>query len=360
MSALKNIIGPKYKPTPRQADLKSFKSPINKEVIDKGLVLYFPGPFSFTGEDSCEFQVHGSIAVISAMLEALGQVPGLRQASPGEFTKRAFFGGKLDLIEVDGLADLIHSETEAQRKQALLQSNGTLSKLYHNWRKRLIRCVAHLEAFIDFSEDENIEDDVVVQLNSELKKIRKEIVAHLNDARKGELIRDGIRTVIIGEPNVGKSSFMNLICQRSISIVTDIAGTTRDIVETTYNISGFPVIFSDTAGLRNDTKDIVEKEGIERAKERMTTADLILLMVDARKLKNVTDINEFKEKFLEKLEIAEMEETKIEVIANKIDLLEKDEIDKLKCLEGVQCLSCTEDINLKVVLDNLSNTLEQL
>lgn len=360
MCALKSIVGPKYNPTPRHADLRSFKSPMNDEIIDKGLVLWFPGPFSFTGEDSCEFQVHGSIAVISAMLDALGGVPGLRQAKPGEFTKRAFFGGKLDLTEVDGLADLIHSETEAQRKQALLQSNGSLSKMYHNWRKRLIRCIAHLEAFIDFSEDDNIEDNVIIELNKELRKVKKEIKVHLDDSRRGELIRDGIRTVIVGEPNVGKSSFMNLVCQRNVSIVTDIAGTTRDLIETTYNIAGFPVIFTDTAGLRRETNDVVEKEGMDRAKSSMTTADLILLMVDAKDLRGIVDIDDFKNKYLKKLNVEGIEETRIQIVANKIDLLAPKDIDRMRNIPGVQFVSCKEETNLKGMLDDLADLFSDM
>lgn len=361
MLALKSIVGPKYDPKPRHADLRSFKNPLNDELIDKGLVLWFPGPFSFTGEDSCEFQVHGSIAVISAMLDALGRVNGLRQAKPGEFTKRAFFGGKLDLIEVDGLADLIHSETEAQRKQALLQSNGALSKLYHNWRKRMIRCIAHLEAFIDFSEDENIEDGVIIQLNKELRKVRKEIKSHLDDSRRGELVRDGIRTVIVGEPNVGKSSFMNLVCQRNVSIVTDIAGTTRDLIETTYNIAGYPVIFTDTAGLRRETKDVIEKEGMDRAMQSMTTADLILLMVDARDLRGVTAIDDFKKKLLKKLNVEGLQGTRIQIVANKIDLLDGCEMERMrKNIGGVQLVSCKEETNLRAVLEDLTGLLSDM
>ncbi|XP_058984176.1 tRNA modification GTPase GTPBP3, mitochondrial isoform X2 [Musca domestica] len=186
----------------RFAHLKALYHPKTNEMIDKALVLWFPGPSSFTGEDCCEFQVHGSLAVISAMFDALSQIPGLRPAKPGEFTKRAFFGNKLDLTEVEGLADLIHAETEAQRKQALQQSNGSLSRLYDKWRKCLIRCAAHLEAYIDFGEDENIEDDVIFQLSKELINVQKEINAHLNDQRQGEMLRDGVRTCIIGAPNV--------------------------------------------------------------------------------------------------------------------------------------------------------------
>lgn len=360
MTCLKSIVGPKYNPKPRHADLRSFKNPLNDELIDKGLCLWFPGPFSFTGEDSCEFQVHGSIAVISAMLDALGRVPGLRQATAGEFTKRAFFGGKLDLTEVDGLADLIHSETECQRKQALLQSNGSLSRLYHNWRKRMIRCIAHLEAFIDFSEDENIEDNVIVELNKELRKMKKEIRSHLDDSRRGELVRDGIRTVIVGEPNVGKSSFMNLVCQRNVSIVTDIAGTTRDLIETTYNISGFPVIFTDTAGLRRETNDVVEKEGIERAIGSMTTADLILLMVDSKDLRGVTELDGFKKKLLKKLKVGELEGTRIQVVANKIDLLTLRELERMRSVPGLQLVSCKEETNVKGMLEDLTGLFSDM
>ncbi|XP_067642596.1 tRNA modification GTPase GTPBP3, mitochondrial [Eurosta solidaginis] len=348
--ALQTLISPKYEPKARHAYLKSFYHPQTKEVIDKGLVLWFPGPYSFTGEDSCEFQVHGSLAVIAAMLDALGRIPGLRPAGAGEFTKRAFYGGKLDLTEVEGLADLIHSETEAQRKQAMLQSSGTLSRLYDNWRKHLISCAAHLEAYIDFAEEENIEDDVVQKLNKELRLLISEIRDHLNDQRQGEMLRNGVRTAIIGAPNVGKSSFLNMICQREVAIVTPMAGTTRDIIESMHNFGGYPVIFSDTAGLRKQTQDAVELKGISKARECIQNADLILLIADARdlmkhlKVDNQIMLFDYEKAYLQQLDLDAdaLADKRVKLVANKIDLLTTLERKKLSQIENLLCLSCKE------------------
>lgn len=226
---------------PRFATLRKFSYPNSQEIIDRGLVLWFPMPNSFTGEDCCEFHVHGSIAVVAAMSDALNGIEGIRPALAGEFTRRAFWSNKLDLTEVEGLADLIHAETEIQRKQALLQANGTLSKLYNDWRRRILRSVAHLEAYIDFGEDENIEADTLARVKSDVGELISDIQGFLCDGRRGEMRRHGVKTVILGEPNVGKSSFMNHICRKPISIVASVAGTTRDIVETSFNIGGYPV-----------------------------------------------------------------------------------------------------------------------
>lgn len=358
--ALRALISNKFVPTARHAFLKSIYHPVTREMIDKGLVLWFPGPNSFTGEDSCEFQVHGSVAVVEAMFDALGSIPGLRMSQAGEFTKRAFFAGKLDLTEVEGLADLIHAETEAQRKQALLQSTGSLSKLYKSWRQRLIKCVAHLEAFIDFAEDENIEDNLLENLNTELLSIKETIQNHLNDQRQGEILRNGIRTTIIGAPNVGKSSFLNLMCQRKVSIVTPIAGTTRDVVESFHNICGYPVLFADTAGLRSRTDDVVENEGINLAKDRIEISDLLLLVIDASTLKenkitNKRSFDKFIEQHLKNLGITldfENKTTHLVIILNKIDLVSPEELEQFKILD-VALVSC-----LTTKMENLFQKLD--
>ncbi|XP_023290896.2 tRNA modification GTPase GTPBP3, mitochondrial [Lucilia cuprina] len=365
--ALQAIVGNRHELKERYAYLKTFHHPKSNEIIDKGIVLWFPGPASYTGEDSCEFQVHGSLAVIAAMMDALGHVTGLRPATPGEFTKRAFFGNKLDLTEVEGLADLIHAETEAQRKQALLQSTGSLSRLYDNWRKRLIRCAAHLEAYIDFAEDENIEDDVIVQLKKELMKIQREIREHLNDQRQGEMLRDGVRTAIIGAPNVGKSSFLNLMCQRELSIVTEIAGTTRDVIESTYNIGGYPVRFSDTAGLRRSTDDKVEKQGILKARNCVIEADLVLIMMDAGDLKNMQvndekSFNHYLNSYLQELDLNEeiLSNKRIQIVVNKTDLLSDDELKSIQELSNIFVISCKNRTNLKQFLSQFENLLIEL
>ncbi|XP_029904956.1 5-taurinomethyluridine-[tRNA] synthase subunit GTPB3, mitochondrial isoform X2 [Myripristis murdjan] len=269
--------------TPRTALLRSITDPQSKEVLDRGLVLWFPGPHSFTGEDSAEFHIHGGPAVITAVLQALGSLPGMRPAEAGEFTRRAFHAGKLGLTEVEGLGDLIHAETEAQRRQALRQMCGDLGRLYQDWTSRLKRCLAHVEAFIDFSEDELIEDGVLNQVDTSVCDLQAEMERHLKDERRGERLRSGVQVVIAGATNAGKSSLLNTLCQRPAAIVSPIAGTTRDVVETALDIGGFPAVLSDTAGLR-DSPDLVEREGVRRARERVEQADLTLVVVDCAQL----------------------------------------------------------------------------
>ncbi|XP_008282982.1 5-taurinomethyluridine-[tRNA] synthase subunit GTPB3, mitochondrial [Stegastes partitus] len=279
-TALKRMAGHTQSlPRPRTALLRSITDPRSKEVLDHGLVLWFPGPRSFTGEDSVEFHIHGGPAVITAVLQALGSVPGMRPAEAGEFTRRAFSAGKLGLTEVEGLGDLIHAETEAQRRQALRQMSGELGRLYQDWSHRLKRSLAHVEAFIDFSEDELIEDGVLNQVDRSVSDLQAEMERHLNDERRGERLRSGVQVVIAGATNAGKSSLLNTLCQRPAAIVSPIAGTTRDVVETALDIGGFPVLLSDTAGLR-DSPDLVEREGVRRARERVELADLTLVVVD--------------------------------------------------------------------------------
>ncbi|XP_052255639.1 tRNA modification GTPase GTPBP3, mitochondrial-like isoform X2 [Dreissena polymorpha] len=287
---LKDMAQFHHMPIPRQAVLRKIVDSGNGVVIDKGLVIFFPAPHSFTGEDCVEFHLHGGPAVVSALLCALHSIPGCREAHPGEFTKRAFMNGKLDMTEVEGLGDLIHAETEVQRRQALRQMDGDLSQLYQGWRADIIKCVADLEAFIDFSEDQDIEEHVVESVKSRVGKLRLEISRHLHDNRQGERLRDGVQVVILGEPNVGKSSLMNALSQRPAAIVTDVAGTTRDIIETHLNIAGYPVLLSDTAGLR-DTADKVEKEGVIRARKRAEQADVKVVVLDLQQWQNCKNNN---------------------------------------------------------------------
>ncbi|XP_049825370.1 tRNA modification GTPase GTPBP3, mitochondrial isoform X2 [Aethina tumida] len=238
---------------------------------------------SFTGEDSCELHVHGGLAVVNSVLTALGTLKDLRLAEPGEFTRRAFHNGKLDLTEVEGLADLLQAETEAQRKQAFLQTQGSLSKLYNKWKNILVRCVAHIEAHIDFEETETLDEGLINSVMTDVGTLKNEIQQHLCDGRKGETLRNGVKTVILGEPNAGKSSLLNILCQRPAAIVTPIEGTTRDILEVTLNIGGYPLVLADTAGLRSTTTDVVEKEGITRALQSFEVCDLVILVVAADK-----------------------------------------------------------------------------
>ncbi|XP_075063932.1 5-taurinomethyluridine-[tRNA] synthase subunit GTPB3, mitochondrial isoform X2 [Mixophyes fleayi] len=266
-------------PPPRQVNLASILSPKSGELLDRGLVVWFAGPRSFTGEDCCEYHVHGGPAVVNGILQTLGNLQMLRPAEPGEFTKRAFQNGKLDLTEVEGLGDLIHAETEVQRRQALRQMSGELGQLYHSWGQQLIRALAHIEAFIDFSEDDNVEEGVLIQVDEEVERLQKELVEHLSDSRRGERLRDGIQVVLAGATNAGKSSLLNVISQKPTAIVSSIPGTTRDVVEATLNIGGYPIILSDTAGLR-DSDDPVEREGVRRAKARVEEADILVAVID--------------------------------------------------------------------------------
>ncbi|KAK3578271.1 hypothetical protein CHS0354_010472 [Potamilus streckersoni] len=312
-------------PLARNAVLRHLTDPESGSPIDRGLVLWFPGPQSFTGEDCAEFHVHGGPAVVGALLQTLARFPGCCAAEPGEFAKRAFINGKLDLTEVEGLGDLIHAETEAQMRQALRQMEGDLSKLYTDWRERLIKCVAKIEAFIDFSEDQNIEDDVIETVNTEINVLTRELQSHLNDNRRGERLRGGVHVTILGEPNVGKSSLLNAICQRPAAIVTPIAGTTRDIIETAINLGGYPVLLSDTAGLR-ETEDLVEKEGIERALKRAKQTDIIVLVLEAKHIlqqlssgKGNFCMSEFVEKHLKDLGLKVGTKSKQEISDDKPD-----------------------------------------
>ncbi|MCY0092813.1 tRNA uridine-5-carboxymethylaminomethyl(34) synthesis GTPase MnmE [Hoeflea ulvae] len=247
----------------------------NGLVLDRGLVLYFPGPQSFTGEDVAELQIHGSRASISAVLESLSELEGYRPAEAGEYTRRAFENGCMDLTAVEGLSDLIRAETEAQRRQALGQADGTLQILYDTWAKRLTHARAMIEAELDFSDEDDIPGSVTDRIWPEMKLLAEEISDHLNKARYGEIVRDGFRVALVGAPNVGKSSLLNSLAGRDIAIVSDIPGTTRDVIETRLDLGGHLVVLQDTAGLR-DTESPVELEGIRRSRLTADTADLVL------------------------------------------------------------------------------------
>lgn len=346
---------------PRFASLRKLWHPKTNDLIDKGLVLWFPAPNSFTGEDCCEFQVHGSTAVVSTICDALNGINGFRPALAGEFAKRAFRSNKLDLIEVEGLADLIHAETDIQRKQALLQADGVLSKVYAEWRRTMLRALACFEAYIDFAEDENIEPETIDHVQRDVDQLINDINRFLNDSRKGEMRRSGVKTAILGEPNVGKSSFMNHICQKPISIVASIEGTTRDIVESSFNIAGFPVNIADTAGLRNHTVDPIEKEGIHRAKQYASEADLIILLVEGSKLLEANmSVDEFKRMHLKKMGIKENNEIlqkEIIVIANKSDLVQN-----IPWRKGndIVFVSCTQNKGIDDALEKIEQTLRKL
>ncbi len=260
-------------PSPRRAVLRDLRD-MTGQVLDQALVLWFPGPHSFTAEDCGEFHVHGGTAVIESIVKVLGQMPGLRPADPGEFTRRAVEAGRMDLTAAEGLADLIAAETEGQRRQALGQMGGGLAHIYEAWRARLIRLRALVEADIDFA-DEDLGLDLAASLAPDVQHLQAEIRAHLDDGRRGQRLRDGVSVAIIGRPNVGKSSLMNALAGRDVAIVSQRAGTTRDIIEVHLNLGGVPVILADTAGLR-DSDDPIEAEGVARARARAAAADLVI------------------------------------------------------------------------------------
>jgi len=266
-------------PEPRRALLAKLRHPETQEVLDEALVLYFEGPGSFTGEDVAEFQCHGGRAVISGLLEVLGSFEGCRPAEAGEFTRRAFDRGRMDLTEVEGLADLIAAETESQRKQAMRQMGGALGALYDGWRGRLIHMRAMIEADFDFADEEDVPGSVADEVWAEAANLHAEIADHLERSKSGERLRSGLQVVLMGAPNAGKSSLLNAIAGRDVAIVTEEAGTTRDVIEVHLDLCGYPVTLVDTAGLR-ETEGIVEREGIRRAEARGREADLILWAVE--------------------------------------------------------------------------------
>jgi len=298
-------LGYKAVPTPRLATLAKLSSPDTNMLIDEVLFIYFKAPSSFTGEDIVEIHCHGSRAVISAISMVLLTLPGFRLAEAGEFSRRAFMHGKMDLTRAEGIADLIDAETSAQQRQALRQMSGELETLYENWRSQLIHVLAYIEAYIDFP-DEDLPPSVIEEITIEVAALREAMSAHLADNRRGEKIRDGLTITIIGAPNAGKSSLLNWLAKRDVAIVSQVAGTTRDIIEVHLDVGGYAVVVSDTAGLR-DSHDEIESEGIRRAIERARSADLKIAVYDATQ----NDIDEATQVLIDKNTI---------IIANKIDL----------------------------------------
>jgi len=275
--ALRALCGPP--PPPRQASLRKVKDPRSGEVLDRGLALWLPGPASFTGEDIAELHSHGGRAVVGRVIDALLSLKGLRLAEPGEYARRAFENGRLDLTEVEGLADLIAAETEAQARQAIAQAEGGARALYETWREELVKAQALAEAGLDFADEADVAAGAAVEADASVAKLLGAMSKHLAD-RRGERLRDGFRVVIAGPPNVGKSSLLNALARRDVAIVSEEAGTTRDVIEVHLDLRGLPVIVTDTAGIR-DAQGAVEAEGVRRALARVGDADLVLWMVDA-------------------------------------------------------------------------------
>ena len=279
----KNVINKLTKgpfPKPKMAEVKKINKINTNELIDEGIVIWFPGPNSYTGEDMAEFHVHGSIAVIKEIQNNISKIENCRLAEPGEFTKIAFQNGKINLLKAESIADLISSETEIQRQQAVKIMSGKSSDKFNSWREKLLKILSNIEAKIDFP-DEDLPEDILKDIKNSSKKIKEEIQKLLNDQKVGERIREGFKIAIVGPTNAGKSSLLNYLSRREVAIVSEIAGTTRDVIETHLNIDGYPVVISDTAGIR-ESRDEIEKKGIKLALKRAEDADLNIVIIEPK------------------------------------------------------------------------------
>jgi len=295
-------------PTPKMATLKKVKNINTNELIDEAVIIWFPGPESYTGEDVAEFHVHGSRPVIDALHRSISKIENCRMAEPGEFTGLAFQNGKINLLKAESIADLIVAETEIQRKQAVKIMTGSSSDKFNTWREQLIKILSHIEAKIDFP-DEDLPKDILLEIKKTSKKILKEIQNVLEDQKVGEHIREGFKIAIVGPTNAGKSSLLNYLSRRDVAIVSEIAGTTRDVIETHLNLDGYPVVISDTAGIRN-SKDEIEKKGIKLALKRAEEADLKLVVVESKNL----DFTDFLKDLIDENNI---------LVVNKSNLIKK-------------------------------------
>ena len=329
-------------PTPRVATLRKINKINTSELIDEGIILWFPGPESYTGEDMAEFHIHGSRAVIDALHTSISKVENCRLAEPGEFTKLAFQNGKINLLKAESIADLISAETEIQRKQAIKIMNGKSADKFNNLRKKLLKILSHVEAKIDFP-DEDLPENILKNIKKISNEVLLEIQKILEDQRAGETIREGFKIVIIGPTNAGKSSLLNLLSNRDISIVSEIAGTTRDVIETHLNIDGYPVVVSDTAGIR-ESKHEIEKKGIKLALNKAEQADLKLIVIDAKNA-------DFKD-ILKDL----MDENAI-LVVNKSDILKKDLSTEIKNFNHV-LISVKENLNIDGLILKIKNKLK--
>ena len=329
-------------PKARVATLKKINKINTSELIDEGIILWFPGPESYTGEDMAEFHVHGSKAVIDALHSSISQIENCRLAEPGEFTKLAFQNGKINLLKAESIADLISAETEIQRQQAIKIMNGKSSEIFNDLREKLLKILSNVEAKIDFPDE-----DLPVDVLKNIKKISNEVILSikkiLNDQKVGERIREGFKIAIIGPTNAGKSSLLNHLSKRDVAIVSEIAGTTRDVIETHLNIDGYPVVVSDTAGIR-DSKNEIEKKGIKLALDKAENADLKLIIVDAKSI-------DFKG-VLRQL----MDENAI-LVVNKSDLLKKDLSSEIKNFEHV-LISVKNNLNIENLILKIKDKLK--
>lgn len=313
-------------PQPRQARLVPIIDPAKGELIDRSLVLWFPEPASFTGEDVLELHVHGGPAILAMLFEALQRLNDIRPADPGEFSRRAFMNDKMDLTAAEGLADLVAAETRQQARQARRQLDGALGQVYSDWHGRLLEALAMLEAEIDFAAEEEVPGDLLAGILPNLRTLLEEIETHIADDRRGERLRTGLRVALIGPPNAGKSSLLNRLAARDIAIVTDIPGTTRDVLETPLDLGGYPVVLTDMAGLRS-SDDPVERLGIERALSEAELADVRLLLFDGARWPETDPKTE-----------ALIDADSI-IVLNKADLLEKNRPSEIRSRDTL-LISC--------------------
>jgi tRNA modification GTPase len=340
-TAIKLLTG-KSIPKPRVATLRKINKINTSELIDEGIILWFPGPESYTGEDMAEIQVHGSKAVIEALHTSISKIENCRLAEPGEFTKLAFQNGKINLLKAESVADLISSETEIQRQQAIKIMNGKSADQFNYLREKLLKILSHVEAKIDFP-DEDLPNDILKEIKKSLDEVLINIVKILDDQKVGERIREGFKIAILGPTNAGKSSLLNHLSNRDVAIVSEIAGTTRDVIETHLNIDGYPVIVSDTAGIR-DSKNEIEKKGIKLSLIRAEEADLKLVVVDAKNL----DFNDVLKGLLDQNAI---------LVINKLDRLKGDIDPEIKKLNHV-LISIKENLNIDELILKIKNNLK--
>ena len=338
---IKSLAG-KVLPKPKQATLRKINKINTSELIDEGIILWFPGPESYTGEDMAEFHIHGSKAVIDALHASISEVESCRLAEPGEFTKLAFQNGKINLLKAESIADLISAETEIQRQQAIKIMNGKSADKFNNLREKLLKILSHVEAKIDFP-DEALPEDIFKNIKKTSSEVILDIKKILDDKKVGERIREGFKIAIIGPTNAGKSSLLNHLSNRDAAIVSEIAGTTRDVIETHLNIDGYPVVVSDTAGIR-DSKNEIEKKGIKLALDKAENADLKLIVIDAKSIDFKGVLKEL------------MDENAILVI-NKSDLLKEDLNSEIKNYEHV-LISVKNNLNLEDLILKIKNKLK--
>ena len=342
-SKVLQLLTNKNLPKPRVATLRKINKINTSELIDEGIILWFPGPESYTGEDMAEIQVHGSKAVIDAIHSSIATVENCRLAEPGEFTKLAFLNGKINLLKAESIADLISAETEIQRKQAIKIMNGKSADQFNFLREKLLKILSHVEAKLDFP-DEDLPNDILKEIKKSLDEVLTNIKKILDDQKVGERITEGFKIAILGPTNAGKSSLLNHLSNRDVAIVSEIAGTTRDVIETHLNIDGYPVIVSDTAGIR-ESKNEIEKKGIKLSLNRAEEADLKLVVVDAKKL----DFTAILKGLLEENAI---------LVINKSDLLKGDISPEIKKINHV-LISIKENFNIDELIlkikDNLKN-----